>query len=94
MALFAVQYTYIDDAEKVQSFRPEHREHLRELHAVGTLLLAGPLGGGPGALLIVSAESEEAALGALSGDPFLRESVIVDRNAREWTVSVGELTQG
>lgn len=91
MATFAVQYTYTDDAETVQAVRPEHREHLRSLHAEGTLLLAGPLSGAPGALLIVSAESEEAALAALDGDPFLRESVIVDRSAREWAVSIGEL---
>lgn len=91
MALFAVQYTYIDDADQVQSFRPEHREHLRELHAEGTLVLAGPLSGAPGALLIVRADSEEAALAALDGDPFKRERVITDRSAREWTVSIGEL---
>src|SRR5690625_7087841 len=61
MATFAVQYTYTDDADRVATFRPEHRAHLAELHAEGTLLLSGPLGGDPGALLIVTAESEEAA---------------------------------
>ncbi|GAA1294171.1 YciI family protein [Brachybacterium alimentarium] len=91
MAVFAVQYTYTDDAERVQSVRPEHREHLRELHAEGTLLLAGPLSGAPGALLIVRADSEEAALAALDGDPFQRERIIVDRSAREWSVSIGDL---
>src|SRR5690625_7469084 len=59
MATFAVQYTYTDDADRVATFRPEHRAHLAELHAEGTLLLSGPLGGDPGALLIVTAESEE-----------------------------------
>lgn len=91
MALFAVQYTYTDDAEQVQTVRPEHREHLRELLAAGTLLLAGPFVGAPGGLLVVRADSEEAALAALDGDPFLREGVIIDRSAREWTVSIGEL---
>jgi uncharacterized protein len=91
MALFAVQYTYIDDAERVQEVRPEHREHLDELLAQGTLLLAGPFVGVPGGLLIVRADSEESALTALEGDPFLREDVIVDRVAREWKVSIGEL---
>ncbi|MGP5125992.1 YciI family protein [Brachybacterium tyrofermentans] len=91
MALFAVQYTYTDDAEKTQSVRPEHRDHLRELLAAGTLLLAGPFAGTPGGLLVVRADSEEGALAALDGDPFLREGVIIDRSAREWTVSIGEL---
>ena len=91
MAIFAVQYTYTDDADRVATFRPEHRAHLAELHDEGTLLLSGPLGGGPGALLIVTAESEEAALAALDGDPFQREGVITGRTAREWTVVVGQI---
>lgn len=91
MALFAVQYTYTDDADRVAIYRPEHREHLNELHREGTLLLSGPLGGGTGGLLIVTAESEEGALAKLDGDPFQREGVIIDRVAREWTVVIGEV---
>ncbi|ATG56130.1 hypothetical protein CFK41_16120 [Brachybacterium ginsengisoli] len=91
MALFAVQYTYTDDADLVATFRPEHREFLSALHAEGTLLLSGPLGGTPGGLLVLTAESDAAALAALDADPFLRESVIVDRVAREWTVVIGEV---
>lgn len=91
VAIFAVQYTYIDDADRMAIYRPEHREHLAELHREGTLLLSGPLGDGPGALLIMVADSADAALAALDGDPFKRERVIVDRVAREWTVVIGEL---
>src|SRR5699024_6230291 len=91
VATYAVQYTYIDDADRVAIYRPEHREHLAELHREGTLLLSGPLGDGPGALLIVVADSVEDALAKLDGDPFKRERVIVDRVAREWTVVIGEL---
>lgn len=91
MATFAVQYTYTDDASSVAMHRPEHREYLAELHSKGTLLLAGPLGDGPGALLVVTADTAEDALARLDGDPFKRERVIVDRSAREWTVAIGEL---
>ena len=91
MATFAVQYTYTENAQAVATFRPEHREHLAELHREGTLLLSGPLGDGPGALLIVVADSAEDALAKLDGDPFKRERVIVDRVAREWTVVIGQL---
>ena len=91
MATYAVQYTYTDDADRVATFRPEHREHLAELHREGTLLLSGPLGDEPGALLIVVADSAEEALAKLDGDPFIRERVIVDRSAREWTVVIGQL---
>ncbi|WP_422116271.1 YciI family protein [Brachybacterium sp. UNK5269] len=91
MATFAVQYTYSDDADRVAAFRPEHREHLAELHRMGTVLVSGPLGGAPGALLIVSADSVEDALMKLDADPFRREGLIIDRVAREWTVVIGEL---
>src|SRR5699024_516584 len=91
VATYAVQYTYTEDADRVAIYRPEHREPLAELHREGTLLLSGPLGDGPGALLIVVADSAEDALAALDGDPFKRERVIVDRVAREWTVVIGEL---
>src|SRR5699024_597542 len=75
VATYAVQYTYTEDADRVAIYRPEHREHLAELHREGTLLLSGPLGDGPGALLIVVADSAEDALAALDGDPFKRERV-------------------
>lgn len=91
MAVFAVQYTYIDDAQRLATFRPEHREHLAELLREGTLLLSGPLDDGSEALLIVLADSAEDALAKLDGDPFKRERVIVDRVAREWKVVIGEL---
>ncbi len=91
MAVFAVQYTYIDDADRLATFRPEHREHLAELHREGTLLLSGPLDDGSEALLIVVADSAEEALAALDGDPFLRERVITDRAARAWNVVIGQL---
>lgn len=91
MAVYAVQYTYIDDADRVATFRPEHRAHLAELHSDGTVLLSGPLGGAPGALLVVVADSAEDALAKLDGDPFQRERLIIDRVAREWTVVIGEL---
>ncbi len=91
MAVFAVEYTYTEDADRVAQHRPEHREHLAELHREGTLLLSGPLSDGPGALLIVRADSADAALAALGGDPFQRERLIVDRSVREWDVVIGEL---
>lgn len=94
MATFAVQYTYIDDAERVGAFRPEHRAHLAELHSQGVVALSGPLAdGAPGALVIVRADSADAALAALDADPFWREQVIAERTAREWTVVVGELPE-
>lgn len=91
MAVFAVTYTYTDDAQRVATFRPEHREHLAELHREGTLLLSGPLDDGSTALLVVVADSADEALAKLDGDPFKRERVIVDRAVQEWTVVIGQI---
>ncbi|AXK46827.1 YciI family protein [Brachybacterium saurashtrense] len=91
MAVFAVHYTYVDDAERLATFRPEHRAHLAELHREGTLLLSGPLDDGSTALLVLVADSAEDALARLDGDPFTRERVIVERTAQEWTVVIGEI---
>lgn len=91
MAVYAVEYTYIDDADRIAQFRPQHRAHLAELNAGGVVVLSGPIVGSPGALLIVRADSEEGALAALDADPFQREGVIAERRAREWNVVIGEL---
>lgn len=91
MAVFAVTYTYTDDAQRVATFRPEHREHLAELHSEGVLLLSGPLDDGSTALLVVVADSADEALAKLDGDPFKRERVIVDRAVQEWTVVIGRI---
>ena len=92
MAVFAVHYQYIDDAERVAEFRPAHREFLRARHAEGSLPLSGPLAGvSAEALLIVRADTEEAALAVLDEDPFRRENIIAARTAREWNVVIGEV---
>src|SRR5690625_2765394 len=87
-ATFAVQHTYTDDADRLAPFRPEHRAHLPERQAEGSLLLPGPPGEHPGGLPIVTAESGVAALAAGDGDPFTREGVITARTAREWAVVI------
>ncbi|MGY5766511.1 YciI family protein [Brachybacterium sp. DNPG3] len=91
MALFAVQYTYADDAERIAVFRPEHRAHLAELHDDGVLAASGPLDDGGRALLLITADSAEAALAALDGDPLKRERLIADRTAEEWKVVIGQV---
>lgn len=91
MAIYAVQYTYVDDADRVAVFRPEHRAHLAELHDDGVLVASGPLGDGSRALLLVHADSADDALARLDGDPFKRERILVDRTADEWKVVIGQL---
>lgn len=92
MSTFAVQYTYADNSADARAYnRPEHRAHLGELHDEGFVLLSGPLTDPDGALIIVAAESAQAAMDALAGDPFQREGLVADVSARSWTVVVGAL---
>ena len=77
MAIFAVEYTYIDDAELIQKHRPEHRAFLAEQREAGTVLLSGPKVTEPGsALIIVRAETADEAGRILDADPFNHHGII------------------
>lgn len=92
MTTFAVHYTYAEGSAALRdSHRPEHRAHLAELHDQGVLRASGPLTEPDGALLIIEAESAQAALDALAGDPFQREGVVADAAARSWNIVIGGL---
>lgn len=92
MAIIAVEYTYTaGDTEHKDAIRPAHREFLRDLNALGVVISSGPFVGSDGALVIVNAESPDAALAALDADPFLTENVVIDRSAREWNPVIGSL---
>ncbi|WP_029135363.1 YciI family protein [Nakamurella lactea] len=89
MPIYAVQYDYQPDRDADRdTYRPEHRAYLQSLQDAGTVLLRGPYtdaAGGPGALLVVRAESPDAVGAALDPDPFNREGLIRNRTVREWT---------
>lgn len=90
MPIYAVQYLYQPgrDADR-DTHRPEHRDYLQSMADAGTILLRGPYAdaeGGPGALIIVRADSPEAVAAAMDPDPFNREGLIEQRVVREWTL--------
>lgn len=91
MALFALIYSYIDDAEVVAAHRPEHRAYLRTLADEGELVIAGPLGepGPARGLLVFDVDSADRVEEIAEGDPFHARGVIVDRTVQSWTVSIG-----
>lgn len=90
MPVFVVTYAYdARDAER-DSVRPDHRAFLRGLHEEGRLLASGPwTDGGPGALLVLRAESAATALGALDADPFLLAGFVEERTVRGWDPVIG-----
>jgi uncharacterized protein YciI len=100
MAVFAVQYVYVNRPESLGEVRPQHRAFLAGLLAEGTLLASGPYLTGPGtawpdeqappgALLLVRAESPEAAAKLLEADPFYVEGLIEERGVRGWVPVMG-----
>lgn len=91
MALYALQYRYVDDAELVSTHRPEHRAYLRGLAEAGELLVAGPLGepGPPGGLLVLDVSSAKRAEAIAQEDPFTARAAIASHSVQEWTISVG-----
>ncbi|ARQ68488.1 YciI family protein [Streptomyces marincola] len=93
MPLFAVTYAYVDDAAALDRLRPTHRAHLRGLVESGVNVSSGPFGPGerPGALLLIRAESKEAALAATEADPFRVEGLVAEVTATEWRPVMGLL---
>ncbi|MBY5397830.1 YciI-like protein [Rhizobium leguminosarum] len=76
--------------------RPTHIEYLNKLNAEGTLKIAGPFlddDGKPcGSLIIVEAESKEAARALADADPYAKAGLFesVDVKAYNWVFNKPE----
>ncbi|MDV4181421.1 YciI-like protein [Rhizobium brockwellii] len=76
--------------------RPTHIEHLNKLNAEGTLKIAGPFlddeGKPCGSLIIVEAESKEAARALADADPYAKAGLFesVDVKAYNWVFNKPE----
>ena len=96
MAIYAVTYTYAaNSTEARDQHRPAHREDVGKLSEEGVNLVSGPFGPGdaPGALLLLRADSAEAALAYTEPDPFRTEGLVSDVSVREWIPVVGPLAK-
>ena len=81
---FAAIIEYIQDAEKIQSSRPVHRQYLAQLKEHGKLAASGPFTDGSGALIIYEAATREEAEQILKGDPFSKNGIFVSYVLRPW----------
>lgn len=76
--------------------RPTHIEHLNKLNAEGTLKIAGPFlddDGKPcGSLIVVEAESKEAARALADADPYAKAGLFesVEVQAFNWVFNKPE----
>lgn len=91
MNTYAISYSYSSQtAAKRDEVRPSHVEFLKERFEAGRLLVSGPVDGGAGALLVISAVDEADALAMMDADPFARAGLITERGIRRWDIFFGK----
>ncbi len=89
MNIAAVFYTYdLSRSEELAEIRPTHREFLKSLFVADKLLASGPLDTDQ-ALIVVRAESPEAALELLAPDPLNEAGIIIGKRAQMWNPVIG-----
>jgi uncharacterized protein YciI len=87
MTYFVLEYRYADLQARAR-VRPDHLAYLRTLHEAGTVVLAGPVGDGSGAMMVLQVGSEEDAAQVIENDPYTVAGVGVDHVLRAWNVVV------
>jgi len=87
MSYFVLEYRYANLDERAR-VRPDHLAYLHTLHENGTVVLAGPVGDGSGAMMVLKAGSEEEAARVIRSDPYTTAGVGVDHVLRPWNVVV------
>jgi uncharacterized protein YciI len=87
MTLFVV--TYRNRAAPPQALVGPHLAFLEDLRRTGAVLANGRLIGGPGGLVLVRAESVEAARTLLAADPYVEQDVS-DVEIFEWDAKWAE----
>ena len=88
MAHFILTYGYNDTPQRAER-RDDHLAHLAKLEAEGKLVLAGPLADLSGGVIVLAADTEEAAQALVEQDPYTRHGVTRDRVLKEWKITVG-----
>ena len=56
------------------------------LFEAGTVILGGPFADGSGSMVVLVAESAEAARAIFREDPWSRQDVLVAGDVKEWTI--------
>jgi uncharacterized protein YciI len=69
----------------------EHAAFMDELVDTGTIVLGGPLDGGPKVLLIFAAEDEDQIAACLAEDPWTQSGQLVTETIVPWNLRLGHL---
>ena len=75
-----------DKPVREQAYWDEHARFMDSLFEAGTVLLGGPFADGSGSMVILEAESVEAAKAIFQDDPWAQQDVLVASEVKEWTI--------
>jgi uncharacterized protein YciI len=87
LSFFVLEYRYADLDARAR-IRPDHLAYVQSLHEQGTVVLAGPVGDGSGAMMVLRVGSQQEAQDIVKGDPYTAAGVGVDHVMRPWNVVV------
>lgn len=87
MSFFVLEYRYADMDARAR-VRPDHLAYLQSLLDAGKVVLAGPVGDGYGAMMVLQVGSEEEARRVVKDDPYTAAGVGVDHVLRPWNVVI------
>jgi uncharacterized protein YciI len=87
MSFFVLEYRYADLDARAR-VRPDHLAYAQSLQKAGTVVLAGPVGDGSGAMMVLQVGSEDEAREVMANDPYTAAGVGVDHVLRPWNVVV------
>lgn len=87
MTFYVLEYRYADLDARAR-VRPDHLAYAQSLQEAGTVVLAGPVGDGSGAMMVLKVGSEEEARRVMENDPYTAAGVGVDHVLRPWNVVV------
>jgi len=88
MVLFQRHGAAWDPAKPVreQAFWDAHARFVDALYDAGKILLAGPFADGSGSLVVLDAESPEAARALFRDDPWATNDILIAADVKEWTI--------
>jgi hypothetical protein len=75
-----------DKPVREQAYWDDHARFMDALFEAGTVLLGGPFADGSGTMVILAAESVEAAQAIFQDDPWVQQDVLIASEAKEWTI--------
>jgi uncharacterized protein YciI len=75
-----------DKPVRQQAYWDDHARFMDALVDGGQVILGGPFADGSGSMVVLRAESVEAARATFQEDPWTQQDILVVRDAKEWTI--------